>query len=1813
MFKGISTATILLFTLLWSTSNGQMKEIVPPTPNAMKITEFHAQKPNLYTGTARVAIPLYTINFDGWTLPLSLSYNATGIRPNEEASEVGLGWALSATGIISRTVKERDDLLKGINAERKGYVYADIINYNFGYDWRTDPLPPQGSYYEHIASSLDDTQPDIFNYNFFGFSGSFVLPQNLTDPLNSVKVIKLTQDATLIIFDKVNQTFTVTTPQGFIGEFSVKELSTSFSSTTVSVDRMDCCSQGLIDIQQTINNGRYRTVTSWYLTRITSPRGQIITFYYDINPDGSSSFLSQSRAFAELDGITSPETCLQTVQEHVYLKKIESEEIRIDFLMEPRQDLKRNTLFTSGGYFTVSNPLKRFIGLTIDGLDPASTLNTTITFRQSYFNIQYQNNFQETEDEVRWLRSRLDRVIIDDQEYRFYYDKGLQRLPDKLTTGIDHFGFYNGQDGTSQVLHPVPNSGAFLGTTTNLADTTPLEIYKQRWERRVDFGYGKAGLLVKVKFPTRGYTVFEYEPHTYLPVQSGKFYEELGSSGENTAGGARIKSIKEYDYNDNLQIHKTYKYFNDATATNASQSPPTGRLMTPLYNRYGKRLHTMTPPNYPVYAINFLYRTHSSIPGNNSAEGKVIGYSKVHEIVNKLGTGESYKNTFYFENRTNVVSTWNAVAIGDPNINGQTKEIRNYDSQGKIVQHSINQDYEHIIGSIPTIAYEYTPGSPYLNFLVKYSIPQTFHTPYVTIVNTSETPSGIVEASDGTITSYGKAIQTQTDLVYSTAGSTPTFLLKSQQITNSNNEIVKKEYKRPRDYTTPSSHLTFMISKNMVEAVIEEITTRNAVVIAASGNFYERESPTGSRVNLRSTYSYNKSLGVFSASTNGLTFASPYEKKTDINYDLTTGKLKEYIGSDGIANAFIWGYNNKLPIVYGAGLTHAQLLTAYNTAVGSGDYETSLRTQVSALGGQVTTYVHNPNVGITQAIDPAQLKKTFQYDAFARLNKVLDNGGNTLEQYQYHFKELPINRNLSLSANSLNFGTFYNCNLPPVQKFTLTNDGEDDLTITSFIVPSYFSSPWPVGGVVIPAGTDVEIPISFTGGPGNYNSSITISSNRTDGPTTITIPLSANYIASGTSKTIQLSNPNPLIFTSQFQQKAVTVSNVGDACITISGLTVSDSQNWSASIANATLMPGQNTTMNVTMLGINPPGSNITVLSDKNSGNNVLQVTPSTRVIAVAPAILPFASFSGPSTSENVTVNNTGNSTLAINSVSSTNSMFTVSPTSFSIPAGGSQVVSLTFLPTAFNFSQQTSTITFNSDKTSGNNVVTVSAQRTEQRTIQLSSNSLTFNNTGEQQTVTVSNTGNNYLDVTGVNYGSTSNWSASIIPAYLAPGGSTNMTVFRTGSANENLTVSVISNKNGGNEVLQAVANTRTIGYNGITFPSFTSANVQQTLTITNTGNTTLSVSNITSSNGKFTISPTTLSIGSGGSQNAIITYTPTDFTSQSTTLTINSNATNASGGISTISTSAQRTELRTIQLSNNSLTFNYTGEQQTVTVSNTGNNYLNVTGVSYGGTSNWSASINSANLAPGASTTMTIIRTGSANESLIVSVVSNKNGGNEVVQAVANTRTIGFSGITFPSFSAANTQQTLTVTNSGNSTLSINSITSSNAKFTMSPTNFTIGSNGSQNVTVTYTPTDFTSQSTTLTINSNATNVTSGISTLSTSAQRTQLYQMSVSPSSFVLKPWATPQVVTIYNTGNVNVTINTVGNSNTSKFTRTLWQAGGYTSASLPYTITPGSQMVIKVTSADGSYSSASGTLTIINNQGTNYIVYMSRATF
>ena len=100
----MKTTNISFFVMIVSTLQGQ---IIPsmPSPTAANLGLYGEIPVSYYTGTPNISIPLYEIKGKQITVPISLTYHPSGIRPEIHPGPVGLGWSLRADGVITRTVR----------------------------------------------------------------------------------------------------------------------------------------------------------------------------------------------------------------------------------------------------------------------------------------------------------------------------------------------------------------------------------------------------------------------------------------------------------------------------------------------------------------------------------------------------------------------------------------------------------------------------------------------------------------------------------------------------------------------------------------------------------------------------------------------------------------------------------------------------------------------------------------------------------------------------------------------------------------------------------------------------------------------------------------------------------------------------------------------------------------------------------------------------------------------------------------------------------------------------------------------------------------------------------------------------------------------------------------------------------------------------------------------------------------------------------------------------------------------------------------------------------------------------------------------------------------------------------------------------------------------------------------------------------------------------------------------------------------------------------------------------------------------------
>ncbi len=146
-------------------------QLIPPSANAAALGQYGFSEANLYSGTVQFSIPIYTIKNGDISVPISMSYNHAGLKVDERATWVGLGWTMQAGGVITKVVRGLDD------ESPTGYYFTSEY-YDFPDPTKNNPsnLENELSITEKLkfsAGELDGAQ-DIYYYNFNGISGKFI-------------------------------------------------------------------------------------------------------------------------------------------------------------------------------------------------------------------------------------------------------------------------------------------------------------------------------------------------------------------------------------------------------------------------------------------------------------------------------------------------------------------------------------------------------------------------------------------------------------------------------------------------------------------------------------------------------------------------------------------------------------------------------------------------------------------------------------------------------------------------------------------------------------------------------------------------------------------------------------------------------------------------------------------------------------------------------------------------------------------------------------------------------------------------------------------------------------------------------------------------------------------------------------------------------------------------------------------------------------------------------------------------------------------------------------------------------------------------------------------------------------------------------------------------------------------------------------------------------------------------------------------------------------------------------------------------------
>lgn len=547
-----SVPGIMLMSASGEDPGSLLDRIIPCTPQAASLARYAEYPVSLTTGIPDITIPLYEIRMGDFSLPISISYHASGARPDEVPSCVGLGWTLNAGGAISRTIlggpdMEVDDMGSGdYSYYRMSRIDSLIQDVKDRKDYGT---------LQHLTDPRHylDSESDRYCFNAGGNVGVFRYSYK------DKKFICLDRSSCKIESSRSGEdsSFEMYCPDNTIYYFTVHEKTGS----------------------DYIEEGPPFT-TAWYVSQIYTPYGTVKFKYIDDN----KFYVRHTSEYFRSGYYPRHEEIIHSVSAFLYhefeinnyksttnmyywqklVSSIEWNGNTVEFEYAPGNDDDLNM---------------RLVKMTVRSSD--KTIVKTVTFDNG---VSWRAGAEKGRRVLTGLNDSSEGI------YGFTYYKG-HTLPNIIASGTpskytDSWGYYNGGDGAvlskevADWLRFTPD-GKFQAIHTNWRDRSPkLE-------------YTLLGVLNTITFPTGGQLSYTYELNERYGERLGGL--RVASSSLWEVGNACTKKYTYYDgvrpqmHPDSLSMHLSYlRVYNAFDRVNTETLEYRTAYSSPVYSPFSK-------------------------------------------------------------------------------------------------------------------------------------------------------------------------------------------------------------------------------------------------------------------------------------------------------------------------------------------------------------------------------------------------------------------------------------------------------------------------------------------------------------------------------------------------------------------------------------------------------------------------------------------------------------------------------------------------------------------------------------------------------------------------------------------------------------------------------------------------------------------------------------------------------------------------------------------------------------------------------------------------------------------------------------------------------------------------------------------------------------------------------------------------------------------------------------------------------------------------------------------------------------------------
>jgi YD repeat-containing protein len=1059
-FVKIFTSLLLIMgsTQVVFAQNNIGEKVIFPSPQAAQIGKYGGYTVNQSTGTPNINIPIYTAKEGALSIPVSLAYNYKGFRPSDEPGWVGLGFSLSAGGAITRVIKSTaDEIVAGQMAKVKTLVDGNtpvLANY-------------QALNLTGTGNNYQESEPDIFSFQFDGLSGKFVIDENgIPRVISSQKIVFAYDESAYGPENKqVITKWTVTGENGNRYVFDAFEV--SFQDA----------------------NAMYIFPSAWYLTEMVSTNGDKVTFEYTAKDDtkrrvqaGIVDQWGTAGGFSSITKNYTREIYLQKIKGSVWEMVFDSEEINAG-IVEGTNSVARklNNIQLKNTSVTPNVTTRQFnfiykdvsaVKLTLQsvgeaGLPPHTfeyfnTIprdvhgNTREVDAWGYYNgwanpslipslpgvdLNPRTNLTKNGALVKVIYPTSGTTEFEYEQNEYSYIQNTVSLNSKINIENHDYFFRN----LFGVITQNPNASFTLTETTRVdirfsaASTSPANCTNLNGSGFQTFqlpaGTYSGNDLLKRSTYTPCNLIFGncsdpgdpcgfFPPDGYDVALTVKIFR-VTDTGKPYYGGIRLSKMTDTPVvPGGTATVTTYSYESDTNPALSSgvivQEPVYDLIINPQ-SAPSQRIVRSNPFN-PVAMTPIYYRY---VKETNPV------YQTLHSFTSHIEQGDlagKWACTFDFDSQLGGIFNQNSyLEFGD---------YQFYDFMRGLPKKTVVQDLSGNKRQQTDVTYAgYSSNS-----VEPFKVASFYHE---LLTSFSYSSGGSTQTRDiyygkgyyvvggwprktlETITNYGSdgASPVTTTINYEYANANHRQLTK-QRTTESDGSIEETNYKYPLDYSASSNAvIQSMIAANMVTYPLEQVTwleksPSDRKVIDANVTTYN--TFTGTPSNHILPYKkfrfngLNGSIGTFAnydGSSNENASASYRETVKFTHYD-NQGNPLSLLLNGGEKISYLWSYKGQHPVAEIQNADNAEVVSALGGTTFSqmADMTDSpaIKTKLDAVrtalsGSLVTSYQYKPTQGISAITDPAGKNLVYEYDTFGRLTYIKDNTGKVRSSFCYNY------------------------------------------------------------------------------------------------------------------------------------------------------------------------------------------------------------------------------------------------------------------------------------------------------------------------------------------------------------------------------------------------------------------------------------------------------------------------------------------------------------------------------------------------------------------------------------------------------------------------------------------------------------------------------------------------------------------------------------------------------------------------------------------------------------------------------------------